>query len=385
MHVDSRTTEPWRIGVLFSRTGITAVIEESQLKGTLLAIDEINQAGGINGRELLPIVYDPQSDDQQFTRLSEKLLTEDGVTMIFGCYRSSSRKAVLPVVERRNGLLWYPTLYEGFEYSPNIIYTGAAPNQNSVELARYLMETYGRRFYFVGSDYVYPRESNRIMRQLVERNGGEVVGETYIDLLAPPQHFKPVISDVKRQQPDVIFSTVVGDGTAHLYRCFYEAGLNSRTTPIASLTTSEAEVRDMGFDVAEGHITAAAYFETVETSRNREFVSLFKKRFGVDEPTNMCVEAAYFQIHVFAKALSEINEMDTDLLRIVVLGSEFDAPQGTVAINGEYNHTDLFTRLGRATRAGKFEIVMESRTAVLADPYLVSYGSGNPALLQRAC
>lgn len=381
MHVDSRTTEPWRIGVLFSRTGVTAIIEESQLKGTLLAVDEINQAGGVNGRELVPIVYDPHSDDQQFARLSEKLLTEEGVTMIFGCYRSSSRKAVLPVVERRNGLLWYPTLYEGFEYSPNIIYTGAAPNQNSVELARFLMESYGTRVYFIGSDYVYPRETNRIMRQLVEQNGGKVVGETYVDLLAPPHHFKPVIRDVKRKQPDVIFSTVVGDGTAHLYQSFYEAGLNSKTTPIASLTTSEAEVRAMGFDVAEGHITAAAYFETVENPRNREFVALFKKRFGIDEPTNMCVEAAYFQVHVFAKALSEINEMDTDLLRPMVLGCEFEAPQGAIAINEEYNHTNLYTRLGRANRAGKFDIVLESKSAVFADPYLVNYGCGCRTLM----
>ena len=152
-------TEPWRVGVLFSRTGVTAVIEETQLRGTLLAIEEINAAGGINGRELAPIIYDPGSDEGNFARLADHLLTDDGVTMIFGCYTSSSRKAVLPIVERRNGLLWYPTLYEGFEYSPNIIYTGAAPNQNSVELADFLVERYGPRFYLIGSDYIYPRES----------------------------------------------------------------------------------------------------------------------------------------------------------------------------------------------------------------------------------
>src|SRR5262249_6649675 len=141
-------SDPWRVGVLFSQTGVTAVIEESQLRGTLLAIEEINAAGGINDRELVPIVYDPCSQPHRSARRHNKLLTEDGVSTIFGCYTSSSRKAVLPVVEWRNGLLWYPTLYEGFEYSPNIIYTGAAPNQNSVVLARYLMEHYGRRFYF---------------------------------------------------------------------------------------------------------------------------------------------------------------------------------------------------------------------------------------------
>ena len=372
------TSEPWRVGVLFSQTGVTGIIERSQLNGTLLAIDEINAAGGINDRELVPIICDPQSDDLNFAKLSDKLFTEDGVTMIFGCYRSSSRKAVLPIVERRNGLLWYPTLYEGFEYSPNIIYTGAAPNQNSIELARFLMETYGTRFYFVGSNYVYPRESNRIMRSLVEQNGGEVVGEVYVDILARRQHFKPVIRDIKRTQPDVIFSTVVGDGTVYFYQAYHDAGFSSRVMPISSLTTSEAEIRAMGPDVGDGPITAAPYFETVESVRNRDVVAQSKKRFGDQEPTNMCVEAAYFQIHIFAKALAEVNEMETDFLRPMVLGSELEAPQGFVSIGEDYNHTNLFSRIGKVGRDGRFSILRESVAPVLADPYLVNYACGCP-------
>src|SRR5437868_2916455 len=143
-----QTSEPWRVGVLFSRTGYMALIEETQYRGTMLAIDEINEAGGINGRELVPAVFDPGSDNAQFRAYTRKMLAEDGIRTIFGCYTSSSRKAVLPIVERLNGLLWYPTLYEGFEYSPNIIYTGAAPNQNSLTLFNYLAKNYGRRFYF---------------------------------------------------------------------------------------------------------------------------------------------------------------------------------------------------------------------------------------------
>lgn len=140
--------ESWRVGVLFSSSGFMAIIEETQLRGTLLAIDEINAAGGINGRELTPVIYDPASESAAFGRYAKRLMVEDRVKTIFGCYTSSSRKAVLPVVERLNGLLWYPTLYEGFEFSPNVIYTGAAPNQNSVVLCRYLMNNYGPRFYF---------------------------------------------------------------------------------------------------------------------------------------------------------------------------------------------------------------------------------------------
>ena len=218
----TNTGAPWRIGVLFSRTGFMALIEETQLRGTRMAIDEINAAGGVNGREIEPITYDPASEPSSFGHYAKRLMVADDVTMIFGCYTSSSRKAVLPVVERLNGLLWYPTLYEGFELSPNVIYTGAAPNQNSVELCRYLMQHYGNRFYFIGSDYIYPRESNRIMREVVRRSGGAVVGETYLSLRAQRRDFRPVMRTVRELRPDVIFSTVVGDATTYLYQSYAE-------------------------------------------------------------------------------------------------------------------------------------------------------------------
>jgi len=362
------------VGVLFSSTGCLAVIEETQLRGTLLAIEEINAAGGVNGRELAPVIYDPASESAAFGRCAKRLMVEDGITTIFGCYTSSSRKAVLPVVERLNGLLWYPTLYEGFEFSPNIIYTGAAPNQNSLALCHYLMEHYGRRFFFIGSDYVYPRVSNRIMRELVRANGGEVVSEVYLGLRAQPRDFAPVIRDVLRQRPDVIFSTVVGDSSVHLYRCYADAGLDPKVMPIASLTTTEAEIRAMGFDVGEGHITAAPYFQCVDGQSNSSFVARYKKRFGEDEPTNMCAEAAYFQVHIFASTLAETNSLETDALRPMVLGSEFDAPQGRVAINPIWSHADLWTRIGRVDRRGQFEIVQQSLAPIRADPYLIGYG-----------
>ena len=375
MKSDGYDPHAWRVGVLFSSSGFMALIEETQLRGTLLAIDEINAAGGINGRELVPVIYDPASESAAFGRYARRLMVEDRVTTIFGCYTSSSRKAVLPVVERLNGLLWYPTLYEGFEFSPNVIYTGAAPNQNSVALCRYLMDHYGPRFYFVGSDYIYPRESNRIMHELLRANGGGVVGETYLSLRARERDFLPVIRDIRRLQPDVIFSTVVGDSTVHLYQSYADAGFDPKVMPIASLTTTEAEIRAMGFDVGEGHVTAAPYFEGVAGPSNSSFVARYKKRYGADEPTNMCVEAAYFQVHIFAKALEQTNSTDTDLLRSMVLGSTFDAPQGRVSINASCSHADLWTRIGRVNRRGQFDVVQQSLSPVLADPYLIGYGS----------
>ncbi|EKF42186.1 transporter substrate-binding domain-containing protein [Nitratireductor indicus] len=370
----NNTSEPWRVGILFSRTGFMAVIEETQLRGTLTAIDEINDKGGINGRPVEPIVYDPGSDSKAYGLYAKKLMVEDGVSTIFGCYTSSSRKAVLPVVERLDGLLWYPTLYEGFEFSSNVIYTGATPNQNSVQLCRTLMELYGTRFYFVGSDYIYPRESNRIMRELIRHSGGSVVGERYVKFGADRSAFVPIMRDIQQVQPDVIFSTVVGEATVFLYQAYADMGLDPKVTPIASLTTSEAEVRAMGFDVGEGHLTAAPYFQGVGNDSNTTFVNRYKKRYGDDEPTNMCLEASYFQVNVFAKTLEKTNSMETNLMRDSVMGSEFDAPQGGVSINPIWGHADLWTRIGRANRQGQFDIVYESPTSVKADPYLIGYG-----------
>lgn len=375
------SSEPWRVGVLFSQSGVMAVIEETQLRATLLAIDEINGAGGINGRELVPVIYDPQSDPQNYALCAKRLIIDDDVTHIFGCYTSSSRKSVVPVVERMNGLLWYPTLYEGFEFSPNVIYTGATPNQNSLTLCSYLVETYGCRFYFVGSDYVYPRESNRIMRELLKKKRGCVVsGETYLNLRAKPHDFRPLMRQIKNAGADVIFSTVVGDSTVYLYQAFAEMGLDPRVTPIASLTTTESEVQAMGFDVAAGHVTAASYFQSVVSEQNEGFVRRYKARYGEGASTNMCAEAAYFQVHLFANTLSRTNSMDTDIVHQMVQGSDFEAPQGRIAVSSTNGHTDLWSRIGRVNRNGQFEIVRQSTVPVAADPFLIGCDHRNEAL-----
>jgi ABC-type branched-subunit amino acid transport system substrate-binding protein len=366
------TGEPWRVGVLFSQSGVTGAIEETQLKGTLLGIAEINAAGGINGREIVPIIYDPVSRTDLYSHYARKLLIDDRVTTIFGCYTSTSRKAVLPLVERVNALLWYPTRYEGFEFSPNVIYTGSSPNQNTIELINYLVAAYGTRFYLVGTDYCYPRRTNRIVRDLVCGQGGAIVGESYVSFGAGPNDFRPIIRELGEKRPDVIFSSVVGQAISHLYQAYADAGFNNRTMPIGSLNTSEAELKLMGEDVGMGHITAATYFENVANEENKRFVHLFKNRFGVDESTNMCAEAAYFQVHLFAQAVGEINSMDTDLLRPAVLGREIDAPQGRVGIDYKSSHAELWTRIGKADRLGGFDIVRESMVALRPDPFLVT-------------
>jgi branched-chain amino acid transport system substrate-binding protein len=211
------------------------------------------------------------------------------------------------------------------------------------------------------------------MREFIAARRGTIVGEQYIDLRADRARYKSVIRDVARAQPDIVFSTVVGEATAHLYQAYCEAGLNPATMPLASLTTTEAEIRLMGADVGCGHYTSAPYFERVDTGENASFVARYKKRFGDDEPTNLCVEAAYFQVRIFAKALAEANSMHPDILRPIILGSEFDAPQGKIAIDSDSSHTNLWTRLGRANRDGQFDVIKESLHWVKPDPYLVSH------------
>jgi len=374
---DLSNQQPIHVGVLFSNTGVTAPIERTQLSGTLFAIHEVNAAGGINGRELVPVLYDPQSDAVQYASLAERLILNDDVNVIFGCYMSSTRKAVLPIVEKWNRLLFYPTIYEGFEFSNNVIYTGAAPNQNSVQLADFMTLNFGSRVYLVGSNYIYPFESNRIMTDLVEQRNGKTVGKRYLPLTAGYEEFTSVVSDIRKQQPDFIFSTVVGESTQHLYRAYAEAGLNPKEMPIASLTTCEAEIKAMGAEYAAGHYTAAPYFQSIDSETNRRVLDLYSKFMGGEVVTNMCWEAAYFQVHMFANAMRQSGTDQVEALLPELLGAEFQAPQGRVRIDPATHHTCLYPRIGRANSKGQFTIVREAKRPVHPDPYLVTYSLGD--------
>lgn len=376
-----RSTEPWRVGVLFSRSGCLGTIEETQFRGTIAAIDRINEMGGIDGREIQPVIYDPASDDTLYRAYAHHLMIEKGVSSIFGCYASSSRKAVLPIFERLNGLLWYPTVYEGFEYSPNVIYTGSSPNQNGIVLFDYLAARYGKRVYFVGSDYIYPHETNRILRMLAGRRDGEVAGESYVPLHAGREEFISIMRDIVEARPDFIFSTVVGNSTTFLYQAFADAGFDAQRVPIASLTTTEAEIQAMGSELAEGHYTAGSYFQGMGGEMERTFITHYLRRFGEHSTVNMCAESAYFQVHLLAKALSLTNSLETDAIRSVVLGSSIDAPQGCVSVNPSSNHANLWSRVGRANRNGQFDIVHQSLKQIDADPFLLRslHGEGEVA------
>jgi len=374
----------WRVGVLFSRSGLMAVSESEHFFGTALAIEEINNAGGILGREIEVVAYDPGSIPETYRKMADRLLTEDGASVIFGCSTSAERKAVLPAIERRNGLLWYPSLYEGFEYSPNVIYTGACPNQNSFPLAEYIVRKNGPRVYLIGSNYIYPRESNRIMRDLVESYSGQVVGEQYVNMEASDSELTRALEAIRMQSPDVVFSTIVGRTAQRFYRLFAAMGFDPARVPIASLTMAEGELREIGPEFCVGHLTAASYFGSLKRENNIRFKTAFANAYGKDRPVSMWSAGAYAQVKLFERALTQAGSLDTQRLVEAALGLSLDAPEGPIQIDPDNNHAWLTPRIGRVRPDGEFDIVWEGKSPIKPDPYLSISPIGGRWLTEEA-
>lgn len=358
-----------KVGVLFSLTGTTAIIEESLHKATLMAIEEINAQGGINGMKIVPVEEDPASDPATFADKARKLVLSDRCVSVFGSYTSASRKAVLPVFEKRNNLYWYPTLYEGRECSKNVIYTGAVPNQQQDEFIPWLIKNFGPRFYLIGSNYIYPKEENNYCKTLLKQYGGEVIGEEYVPL--GHSEFSSVINKFRNLKPDVIFSTVVGDSVVALHRQYRAAGLDPARMPMASLTTSENEIAAMGGDAAAGHFTSAPYFMVHKSPENERFVEAYRSRWGGDKVTHFVSEPSYFQVYLFKQAVEKLGGKDIDppTIREAVKGEEMIAPQGRVRIERENLHTWLWPKIAVAKPDGQFEVLVESKEWVKPVPY----------------
>lgn len=359
------------IGLLFSETGVTADIERSQRYGALLAIDQLNREGGVNGREIAVLSHDPGGDPDRYRLCAEDFIRNQGVQLLVGCYMSHTRKAVMPVVERTDALLCYPTPYEGFEYSPNIIYGGPAPNQNSAPLAAYLIKHYGERVVFVGSDYIYPRESNHVMRHLYRQHGGKVLEEIYIPLYPSDEDLLHAVDRIVKAQADVVFSTVVGTGTAELYRAIASRYGDSQRPPIASLTTSEAEVAKMATDVAEGHVVVAPYFSSIDTPASRAFVQACNAFFPADVTITAWAEAAYCQTLMLGRAMQSTGSWRVEDVQRHLYSVKLEAPQGPVWVEQQNNHTHLTSRIAEIDGRGKFEVKWQSPQPIKPDPYVV--------------
>lgn len=317
----------------------------------------------------MPVIEDPASDPATFAEKARKLVAGDKCVSVFGSYTSASRKAVLPVVEKQNNLYWYPTLYEGRECSKNVIYTGAVPNQQQDEFIPWLIKNFGKKFSMIGSNYIYPKEENNYCRKLLEKYGAEVVNEEYVPL--GHSEFSSVINKFRQQQPNVIFSTVVGDSVVALHRQYKAAGLDPAKMPMASLTTSENEIAAMGGEAAAGHFTSAPYFEVHKSPENEKFVAAYKKRWGADKVTHFVSEACYFQTYMFKQAVEKLGKGDItpNTIREAVKGVEMIAPQGKVRLEPENLHTWLWPKIAQAKSNGQFEIIVQSKEWLKPDPY----------------
>jgi branched-chain amino acid transport system substrate-binding protein len=367
---------PFVVGALYSQSGPTAFVERTQLNATRLAIEEINAAGGVGGREAVCVTYDAQSDPARFAAIAERLLDEDAADLLVGCYMTNTRQAVVPVVERRGSILAYAAPYEGFEYSPNVIYGGAVPNQHILLLARHLIANVGKRVYLVGTRYTFPIESNRVMMTLVAEQKGQILAERYVPLEAQRRELDQIVQDIRRKKPDVVFCTVVGEAATAFYELCAEAGLTSELT-IASLTITEAEVAAMPPRLAEGHLTAATYFQSIESPANRRFVRSYQARFGVHERLNAMAETAYSVTHMALAAAGRARSVEPRAIRAELSGWTFPAPQGEIRLDPENGHCYLWPRIGRVGPDGQFRIVEESPQAIKPDPYLIHHTLGD--------
>jgi len=346
----------------------------------MLAIDEINANGGISGKKIKPIVRDSQSSPAVYADKIKELILQQKVLTTFGGYTSASRKAVLPVVEKYNSLYWYPTLYEGDECSKNIMYTGAVPNQQQEQFVPWLIKNFGKRFYLLGSNYIYPKDENRICKALLKKYGGEVVAEEYVPL--GHSEFSSNINKMRSLRPDVIFCTVVGDSVIALHRQYKTAGLDPSKMPFASLTTSEEEVSAMGGEYAAGHFTSAPYFMSADTPTNHKFVAAYQKKYGADKVTNFVSSASYFQVFLFQKGVEKllsqghgVGDLTPINIRNACLGEQVHAPQGVVKLDPKNQHTYLWPKIGQWQKDGQAKVIHESKKWVEPKPYWMYPGN----------
>ncbi len=360
-----------KVGILHSLTGTMAMSEKPVRDSELLAIKEINEAGGIMGKKIVVVEEDGESDPEVFAKKAEKLLAQDKVVSVFGCWTSASRKAVKPVFEEHFGLLWYPVQYEGMEASPNIMYMGASPNQQVVPAVDYCAENFGKRMYLLGSDYIFPRTANKIIKAQLGNIKGECVGETYV----PMGHsdFSKVIQEIKALQPDVVINSLNGDSNISFFSQLMQAGLTSDKLHIMSFSISEEEIRAIGVENLKGQLVAWNYYETTETSRNAKFVSDYKAEYGEDRVTGDPIEAGYIAVHMWAAACKKARSFDVEDVRMAAKGLSFTAPEGTVTIDGGNQHLYKQVRIGKINETGLIDEIWATPGAIKPDPYLSTY------------
>ena len=361
-----------KVGLLHSLTGSMAISEKSVRDAEVLAIKEINAAGGVNGKQIEYVEEDGASEPSTFATKAEKLIDSEGVSTIFGCWTSSSRKAVKPIVEEYGSLLWYPVQYEGMESSSNIVYTGAAPNQQIVPAIDYLLDQGYKKFFLLGSDYVFPRTANMIINAQLEAKGAEAVGEEYADM--DQTDFAAIISKIEAAKPDVIINTLNGTGNVSFFKQMSEKNYTSKDYMTMSFSIAEEEVATIGADILKGHTVSWNYYQTTDTEKNKEFVKAYKDAYGENRVTSDPAEAAYDAVYLWKAACEKADSFEPeDVIKAVESGEiSFDAPEGTVTIQGDNHHLVKPVRIGQVGDDGLINEIYAT-DPVAPDPYLSTY------------
>lgn len=363
-----------KVGVLHSLSGTMAISEVSVKDAEMLAIEEINAAGGVLGKQIEPVVEDGASDWPTFAEKAGKLLQQDKVAAVFGGWTSASRKAMLPVFEQNKGLLFYPVQYEGLESSPNIFYTGATTNQQIVPSVTWLLENRGKKFYLLGSDYVFPKTANQVIKAQLAAEGGEVVGEEYTPL--GHTDYSTIISKIKAAKPDIVYNTLNGDSNVAFFKQLKDAGISSEQLTTLSVSVAEEEIRGIGADVLKGHLASWNYYQTTDTPENKTFVEKYKEKYGADRVTADPIEAGYVAVYLWKAAVEKAGSTDVEKVKEAAKGLEFDAPEGKVTVDGENQHIYKTVRIGEVQEDGQFKELWNSGAPVKPDPYLKTYEWG---------
>ncbi|MFG2737230.1 urea ABC transporter substrate-binding protein [Streptomyces harbinensis] len=360
-----------KVGLLNSLSGTMAISEVTVRDALMLAIEEINADGGVLGKRIEPIGEDGASDWPTFAEKAGKLIQQDQVAAVFGCWTSASRKAVLPVFEQHGSLLFYPVQYEGLEQSPNIFYTGATTNQQIVPALDYLREQGVSSLYLVGSDYVFPRTANRIISAYAQAHGIEIVGEDYAPLGST--EFATIANKVEAAGADAVFNTLNGDSNVSFFKEYDAAGLTADTMPVLSVSIAEEEVKGIGTQYLTGQLTSWNYYQSTDSPANEDFVAAYQAAYGADKPTSDPMEAAYTSVYLWKEMVEEAGSFEVADVRAAADGITFDAPEGTVTVHGETQHLYKTNRIGRIEADGTISEIWTSGEPIEPDPYLTGY------------
>jgi urea transport system substrate-binding protein len=356
-----------KIGVLHSLTGTMATSEAPLVDAVRLAVEEANQSGGLNGAQIEMIVADCRSDADYCAQQAEKLITQDGVQALFGCWTSACRKAVKAVVEKHHHLLFYPLQYEGLEQSPDIIYTGAVPNQQLVPMIAWALQNRGKRAYLIGSDYVFPRTANQIVKKLLLAQEGQLAAERYVPL--GEKNLDALAHEIAVQRPDFIVNTLNGDSNLHFFRALQSAGIHADDIPVFSTSIAEAGLAAIGPELVAGHYAAWNYFMSIDSDGNRAFIERFRNRYGQQRMLDDPMEAAYIGVQLWVNALRSAGTQEMSTLKTVLAQQTLAAPEGIVAVDAGTRHLWKPVRIGRARADGQFDIVWQSGRSIAPAPF----------------